>query len=184
MNLNEFNHLRQILPNDKFMLCYSGYVSESVLDAIGVTLRDRLSSHVSDEQKVRRVFSIFVELMQNLIRYGLEGPKDEVIPDEDKSGFGLVMIVEEANGLALISGNYIADEDVPSMRERISKVSNKNPEELRELYKEQMRKPPEPQSKGASLGLIEIARRSSEPLESSFVKADDHRHFFMLKAMV
>ena len=185
MNFNQFEQIRHLLPDDRFMLCYSGYVSEDLLDAIGLTLKVRLNEHVEDKKKVKQIFSIFVELMQNLIRYGLEGPKGVTIKDEDHSGFGLVMVVEETDGfISLISGNYIKSEAVPAMQARLSKVQGKSDEELRALLKDQIRKPTEETSKGASLGLTEIARRSAKPIETSFVQSDDMHHFFMMKAFV
>jgi len=59
-----------------------------------------------------------------------------------------------------------------------------SPDELRELMRDQMRKPPELKSKGASLGLIEIARRSTRPIEAAFVTAAGSQYFFSIKAYV
>lgn len=57
------------------MLSYSGYVSEDILLAVGDTLRERLEGQARDGTQIRSVFSIFVEIMQNIIRYGREGPQ-------------------------------------------------------------------------------------------------------------
>ena len=48
-----------------------------------------------------------------------------------------------------------------------------NKEELRALYKEQLRAEPEEGSKGAGLGFMEIARRASKPIEFDFTDVDD-----------
>lgn len=185
MDFQRFDQFRALLPSDRFMLSYSGYVSEALLDAIGLTLKVRLNEHVEDKKKVKQIFSIFVELMQNLIRYGLEGPKGVHIRDDEHSGFGLVMVVEEDDGcISLMSGNYISSDAVEPMKSRLNKVQGKSHEELRELLKEQMRKPTEETSKGASLGLTEIARRSVRPIETSFAPVGHDHYFFMMKAFV
>ncbi len=57
-------------------------------------------------------------------------------------------------------------------------------EELRALYKEQLRGDPEEGSKGAGLGFMEIARRASKPIEFDFIDFDDKHAFFTLKASV
>jgi len=185
MDIAKFSQLREILPEDRFMLCYSGYVSESVLEAVGGTLKERLDLHVTEKKKIKVVFSIFVELMQNLIRYGAAGPKGAQIPNEEHAGFGMLMIIEEAdNSICLLSGNYVSSEQKLAMESRLEKLLGKSQDELRVLMKDQMRKAPEVQSKGASLGLIEIARRSTKPIEAAFVPAANSQHFFSIKAYV
>ena len=59
-----------------------------------------------------------------------------------------------------------------------------NKEQLRALYKEQLRADPEEGSKGAGLGLMEIARRASKPIEFDFADVDDEHAFFTLKISV
>jgi hypothetical protein len=185
MDLVKFAQLREILPEDRFMLCYSGYVSESVLEAMGGTLKERLDLHISEKRKVKEVFSIFVELMQNLIRYGAAGPKGVRIPNEERAGFGMLMIIEDDDGaISLLSGNYVSSDEKVAMESRLERLLGRSHSELREIMKEQMRKPPELKSKGASLGMIEIARRSSRPIEAAFVPAQNSQHFFSIKAYV
>ena len=43
---------------------------------------------------------------------------------------------------------------------------------------------PEMDSKGASIGLLEIARRSSSPIEFDFMSIDEQKTFFCLKAYI
>jgi len=185
MELAKFAQLREILPEDRFMLCYSGYVSESVLEAVGGTLKERLNLHISEKKKIKEVFSIFVELMQNLIRYGAAGPKGIQIPDGERTGFGMLMIIEDDDGsISLLSGNYVTSDEKTAMESRLERLLGRSHDELRDLLKEQMRKPPELKSKGASLGLIEIARRSTRPIEATFEPAQNSQHFFSIKAYV
>jgi hypothetical protein len=57
-------------------------------------------------------------------------------------------------------------------------------DELKALYKEQLRAEPEQGSKGAGLGFMEIARRASKPLEFDFTNIDSDHAFFALKATI
>ena len=52
------------------------------------------------------------------------------------------------------------------------------------MHKEQLRAMPEEGSKGAGLGIMEIARRASKPIEFDFTDVDDCYAFFTLKASV
>ena len=68
---------------------------------------------------------------------------------------------------------------------KLDQIRNMDKEELRALHKERLRLGPEEGSKGAGLGLMEIARRASKPIEFEFIEVDDGEHvFFALKASV
>jgi hypothetical protein len=56
---------------------------------------------------------------------------------------------------------------------------------LKAAYKEQLRKPRDADaSSGAGLGLIDIARKASEPLSASLTSHSDGRAFFSLRAVI
>ena len=74
MEFDRFHQFGSLLLHDDFVLSYSGYVTEDILEAVGATLRQRLAGHIDNPKQIRNVFSIFVELMQNVIRYGTGGP--------------------------------------------------------------------------------------------------------------
>ncbi|GIR33003.1 MAG: hypothetical protein CM15mP45_22990 [Deltaproteobacteria bacterium] len=73
------------------MFCYSGYVTERILIAIGETIKKKLAIEETELGKTKKVFSIFVEGVQNVIRYSAEslGPEDQ---DESEVRYGLVTI--------------------------------------------------------------------------------------------
>ena len=172
MDFVRFNQLTKLLLNDEFVLSYSGYVSEDILRAVGDTLRERLSSHVSDNSQIRNIFSIFVELMQNIIRYGDDGPQPIAQNSDEKPSFGIVLVSQSDNGLSVMAGNYVSPEEAALLTERITGLAQSTPEELRQMYRDKLREPVEETSKGASLGLIEIARRASLPLTCETISDD------------
>ena len=82
------------------------------------------------------------------------------------------------------AGNVEVQKDVERLRTRLTKIRDMNKEELRALHKEQLRAAPEEGSKGAGLGIMEIARRASKPIEFDFTDVDGDYAFFTLKASV
>lgn len=183
MEFDRFFKFSQLLLRDEFVLSYSGYVSEDILLAVGDTLRERLEDHARDGTQIRNVFSIFVELMQNIIRYGVEGPQPGP-SDGEKPSFGIVMVAENESGMDIIAGNFVASNEARQLVERVEMLQSKSSDELRQMYRERLRETPDEQSKGASLGLIEIARRSTLPLSCEIMPAADGLNFFMIKATV
>ena len=183
MEFDRFFKFSQLLLRDEFVLSYSGYVSEDILLAVGDTLRERLEDHARDGAQIRNVFSIFVELMQNIIRYGVEGPQPG--PDDgEKPSFGIVMVSENDGRMDVIAGNYVTGDEATALVDRVRLLQEQSPEELRRMYRERLKLSPDERSKGASLGLIEIARRSTLPIDCQVTPAQDGLSFFMIKATV
>ena len=184
MDFGRFNQLSHLLLNDKFVLSYSGYVSEDILRAVGDTLRERLASHVNDSSQIRNIFSIFVELMQNIIRYGDDGPQPALSETLEKPSFGIVLVSQSDEQLSVMAGNFVTAEEADALAERINTLANSSADELRQMYRDKLRQPVEQESKGASLGLIEIARRASVPLTFETITDANGHHLFMIKATV
>ncbi|MGC6518225.1 MAG: SiaB family protein kinase [Candidatus Puniceispirillaceae bacterium] len=184
MDFQRFNQLSHLLLNDEFVLSYSGYVSEEILRAVGDTLRERLSNHISDHNQIRNIFSIFVELMQNIIRYGDDGPQPAQSDALEKPAFGIVMISQTGDNLSVMAGNFVTDNEAQILQDRINDLATCSADELRQMYRNKLREPVEETSKGASLGLIEIARRSSLPLSCEVMKDKGDYNLFMIKATV
>lgn len=184
MDFARFNQLSHLLLNDEFVLSYSGYVSEDILKAVGDTLRERLTSHVDNSNQIRNIFSIFVELMQNIIRYGDDGPQPVMKDSMQKPSFGIVLVSQSKGHLSVMAGNYVTDAEADMLMGRINALATSSDEELRQMYRDKLREPVEATSKGASLGLIEIARRASLPLTCEAIKDSSGHNLFMIKATV
>ena len=181
MDFDRFNQMKSLVMDQEFFMSYSGFVSEDILEAVGQTLRDRLQDMDSSPKQIRQVFSIFVELMQNVIRYGDDGPQ-QTQKNGDKPSYGMLTVSKNEGRLVVMSGNYIANEHAARICSRIDELKAKTQDELRQIYKEKLRQPTEDTSKGASLGLIEIARRSSTPPDYVMTDGPDGTSFFIIKA--
>src|SRR3972149_1829470 len=54
------------------ILAYCGYVTEPVLSGVGEALKKKHTIDDADTKTLRSVFAVFVEQMQNIIRYSAE----------------------------------------------------------------------------------------------------------------
>ena len=70
------------------------------------------------------------------------------------------------------------------MQSRLELIRSLDKEGIKAYYKEKMKEPMAEDSKGASLGLAEIARRSSLPIEFEFMEVEEQKDFFCLKAYI
>ena len=183
MDHSLFYKLRNVLKDQKIVFCYSGYMTEKILTAIGETIKKKLEIEDADLTTTKRVFSIFVEQVQNVIRYSAEKIPEE-IENEEELRYGLIAIGNNLEGIFVHCGNLILNEDVEKMKNRVSELTGKDKDELKKLYKQKMHEGPEEESKGASLGLVEMARRAGKPMEFSFERISEEHTFFCVRATV
>ena len=138
MDSIKFYGLQKTLKENDIMFCYSGYVTQKILVAIGETIKKKLEAEETELGKTKKVFSIFVEGVQNVIRYSADsiGDSNEL---ENEVRYGIITIGHHPNGITVQCGNLIFNKDVERMRERIQVVEGKDKDELKKLYKKQMK---------------------------------------------
>jgi hypothetical protein len=178
--------LRATLQRQGIIFAFSGYMTETVLSGVGEAIKQKLTIDDADTKTLRSVFAVFVEQMQNIIRYSAELAAQSSAADSPflEIRYGIVTIGQEGSEYVVQAGNLVAQKDVERLRTRLTKIRDMNKEELRALHKEQLRAAPEEGSKGAGLGIMEIARRASKPIEFDFTDVDGDYAFFTLKASV
>jgi uncharacterized protein DUF6272 len=171
------------------MFAYCGYVTEPVLAGVGEALKQKLAIDDLDTRTARSVFAVFVEQMQNIIRYSAdrEGPR----PDSKGEGatprelrFGIMTIGRQAGSFVVRAGNLLEKADIEQLRTKLEQIRNADRDRLKVMYKENLKSEPEDGSRGAGVGFIEIARRASKPIEFDFADFDDRFAFFALEAEI
>lgn len=186
MNATELHALRNMLDSHGVIFTYSGYVTEKVLSSVGDAIKQRMIMESADRKTARNVFSVFVEQMQNIIRYSAE--KSEPAPDDDATkmlSYGILAVGENSEEEYFVhAGNLVKKADVDRLQEKLGSLQKMSREELKAAYKEQLKAGPDEHSIGAGLGFIEIARRASTPIDFEFTNVDDKFAFFALRAFI
>ena len=180
--------LRTTLREAGIILSYCGYVTEPVLSGVGEALKQKLAIEDMDAKTARSVFAVFVEQMQNIIRYSAEKepptPSDGTPPPLHEIRYGILTIGRSARGFVVKAGNLVERDDVPPLRAKLEHIRTADRATLKQLYKETLKAEPSVSSKGAGVGFIEIARRASQPIAFDFVTIDERFDFFALEAEI
>ncbi len=183
MLAQEYYDFKRSLDNKGIMVSFCGFVSEGILFSLGEALRQKMSIDETDSNTAKKVFSVFVEQAQNIIRYSADRID---VSDERKIelGSGTITVGQEDGKFFVVCSNTVEKNDVPLLKNRLEHIKSLDKDGLKAYYKEKLKEEPEEQSKGASIGLIEIARRASEPIEFDFADIDDKSSFFCLKVYI
>lgn len=184
MIASDLLELRNSLARSRVLLAYSGYMTEQVRLAVGETLKQKLAMDDASTKTVRSVFAVFVEQMQNIIRYSAERLPEDSDKEKHELSYGILTIGRDGDDYVLMSGNLVLVEDAARVLERLTKIQSMDHDQLKRFYKEKLKEGPDKFSKGAGIGFIEIARRASRPIEFDITKVDEKYSFFALKANI
>ncbi|EME71251.1 hypothetical protein H261_04258 [Paramagnetospirillum caucaseum] len=184
MLAKHYRSFKHDLDQRGIIFSFSGYLSEEILYSLGNALRQKMTLEDANVTTVKKVFSVFVEQAQNIIRYSAEKLSGDKGPASIELSSGMVTIGTENDRFFIVCANVVLASDEPRLRERLERLRSMDRDAIKAYYKEQLREAPEEQSKGATIGLIEIARRASEPIEFDFDPIDEQKFFFCMKVCI
>lgn len=166
-------------------LSFSGPMSQDLMVEMGRILKTKMKLEGASTTTILKVFSILIELNQNIIHYSAERMTlSNQLETSEKTGCGLMAVGKERETYFLISGNVIEANKADALKSRLSALKEMNSEELKATYREMRKSKPGEDSKGAGLGFIEVARKASQPLEFNFEPIDTKLSFFSLKTTI
>jgi hypothetical protein len=178
-----YRSFKQVLDEEGIVFSFSGYMSEGILYSLGEALRQKMALEETNLTTIKKVFSVFVEQAQNIIRYSAE----KVVGadgDNVELSSGIVTIGTQKGKFFIVCANVVLQEDTDRLRQRLEHLQRMDKEAIKAYYKEQLREAPDTDSRGATIGLIEIARRASEPIEFDFDPIDERTAFFCMKVCI
>ena len=183
MLAQEYYDFKSGLNQKGIIFSFTGYVSENILFALGEAIKQKMAIEEAGPNVTKKVFSVFVEQVQNIIRYSEERISGGAEPPTVLSS-GVITVGAEEGRFFVVCGNVVSTPQKNSLRERLEHLATLDKAALKAFYKEKLKEPPEEDSQGATIGLIEIARRSSEPVEFGFHDINPNQAFFCLKAYI
>jgi len=186
MGIENMCDLKNFAKERGIVFFYSGYFSQRVLLAVGDTIRHKMSADDVDSNTAKKIFTVFVEQVQNIIRYSAERiDETQEKHEESELSYGIVVIGKDSRGRYFVDcGNVVDKKDVERLKQNLEEIRKMDKDELKKAYKEKLREGPDEHSKGAGIGFLEIARKASEPIEFGFKDTDECHSFFYLKAYI
>ena len=180
--MDQLHEVRRALSSEGILMCFNGPFSHSIIEELGKAVRRYLESDEVRKGSLMDVFSVYVEATQNVANYAnREGRPEE---ERQRLNSGIIVIGRRDEHYVIQSGNPLQPEDAGPLRDRLDRIIALDKAGLKALYKERMRQPLEAGSQGAGLGLIEMARKASEPLSYAIVPGEGGLPFFSLKVIV
>ncbi len=169
--------IRDIFNRQNIMLCFNGPITAPLIEEIGKALRNHMEGLQESPSSVTDVFSVYIEMAQNIRRYsqahGFENEPATIIISRDDPGNYVVS-----------ASNSVKDADAKALLERVQQLDHMDKDALKVAFKTQLRQPRSALSGSAGLGLIDMARKAAGPLWYAIEPLGEGRSLFSLRVIL
>jgi len=167
------------LVKNGISLVYLGEFNHDITKMF-TSMSEREMERKKEERSVqRKVYHVMVETLQNISRHS-----DEITGIENNIGNGLFLIGQKDNTYFIITSNKISNKKKEVIHANLNEVNSLTRDELNQLFKKTIKEGTISEKGGAGLGLIDIARKTSNPLEFQFLPMDEEYSLFVLKVEI
>lgn len=181
MNLNIPEYIKA-LEQHHISVMYCGPIWPGGIDGMAEMLQRRLEIDALPLSAAQSVFSVFVEQMNNMLQYSTEKECFKQPDGEEVDASKGIFILGVKDKMYFVyTRNLVKSSSVKILEKRIDHLNSLDKKELRKYYKERMNAENDnPESKGAGLGLIEVARRASSKIAYEFEPCGKGMQYFTM----
>lgn len=156
--------------SEEVLVHFVGDLNVGYTNAISSKLEQLVEGKVSDKQARKRFYTVYIEAIQNI---RLHGSRDE----KDRVPAGVTVFVTPSKICALFVN--IIDKSVgENLINRYELINNKDRNELKAMYLDQMMNGEMSVKGGAGLGIITIILRSQNKSKVNLVPLSDQNEIF------
>jgi len=182
--MDAFNLYNQ-MEQDNVILAFKGAITSDLLSSV-LQIMEAKMEDLNDAPRTRKkVFNVLVECLQNLYHHIDDFKVDEKSIEEvskKKSAIFSVSRTEECYNI--VTGNFILNDQIIKLQERIDYINSLSRDELKKYYKEILNNGEISGKGGGGLGFIDIAKKSGEKLVYTIRELDKKYSFFTLTVRI
>ena len=165
-------------------LVYMGEFNQEITKTFTKLAESSMERNEEDRSVKRKVYHVMVETLQNLNKHSDEMTEGKDQGEFDLIGNGMFMIGKKAGTHYIITANKISEDKAMDLQLAVDQVNYSSKDELKEMYKKQIKGGEISERGGAGLGLIDIARKTGEKIEYQFLPHTDDKMLFIMKVEI
>jgi hypothetical protein len=171
--------LKETVNSHGILISFAGPFSHGIIEELGQAVTRYLEAQALAKASLMDVFSVFIEQTQNVRNYAAkrEAEGNRALDFNN----GIVTIGRKGAHHVVCSGNFLKRCDVEPLTARLEQLRNLDRKELKILFKQQLHRERQV-DQGGGLGLIDMSRKSAQPLEYEVRTLDPDYCFFSLRA--
>lgn len=163
------------MSNQDILLAYRDVITEDTVQQL-LDISELKMTMNGEEKKLRkRVFNVLVECLQNVVNHSYQG---------ESNNASIVLISRTPGAIIVHTGNMVDNVDVSKFEERVGRVNELKATSVREAYNEQLTDAQFSVKGGAGLGLLDMYRRSGNPIDYAIKKIDEGKSFLSISVRI
>lgn len=169
----------QNISDQHVILSYKGAINLDLLNILLDMTEQRLAKNETKLSTRKRVFHILVEVLQNIYHYS--GKYD--FPNEEY--FSIIFLIRKIeNGYTIYAGNYIHNDEIVLVENRLDRANQLDEGELKAQYRLQLDQGLWSARGGAGLGFLDIIKKSGHAIDYQFIPVSEAFSFFSMEISV
>ena len=172
------SELERLMAENNIYLLWSGHISPDVGKEVLSFTETKLAEEDIESNLRKRVFSILVEILENVAKYS---PGRE---PEEQFGMPVAMIKMVNKIYSLTTGNLILNTKVENLKEKLDTINKYDKVGLKELFRKSLSGQTISSDSTGNMGLIDMARKSGSKLVYQFEKINDEYSYYTLSVKV
>jgi hypothetical protein len=170
--------LERLMAENNIYLLWSGHITPDVGKEVLSFTETKLTEDDVESNQKRRVFSILVEIIENVAKYS---PGRD---PEEKFGMPIAMIRFGDRAYTITTGNLVKNEKVDQLKDTLDKINSYNKAGLKELFRKSLSEQNDSTDGTGNMGFIDMARKSGSKLVYEFEKLNDSYSYYILSVKV
>lgn len=170
------------MNSGEVILAYKGSISSELITNVLEVIDAKLEDLIIRKSIKKKLYNVLVESLQNLYHHIDELP--DATNGKFDVHFGIFVITKEGERYKVSTGNFIRNDKIKPLQDRLERVRSMSKEELKNLYKQILNNQDFTKKGGVGLGLIDMAKRTDGQLDYQFREYNEDYSFFNLDIYV
>ncbi len=167
-----------LMYRDDIIMYYKGPFDESIISKMIAHVRSKFG----ESKTGHKLFSIFMELAQNISFYSAE---KNILYDSPATGVGMMIIQEQEASYTLATSNMVDASKVDALVDRLEEIQSLDADGLRDLKKRlRTQSIEEGKTRGGNIGLVQAALKADYPLSFEANKISEEESLLTIFATV
>lgn len=177
--LDTINKFKNLSDSEELLLAYQGNITDSLTNNLLALAENKLAMVEYNSRVKKKVFNILVEVLQNIYHN-----QDEIKDSSESFQDIMVMVVKNSTSYEVISGNFIKQNNIEHLKKRIEEINQLSNDELRAKYRSKLDEGVFTETGRAGLGIMDMVRKSGQPLQFGFKSINDEYAYFSLQVNI
>jgi hypothetical protein len=168
------------MSKSAILVDFEGAITLGTIEMLLNRLRSTSAFQAMEKPTRKRLYSIFVESIDNIFKYGAR------MPGEHRNSFRApkISVFTKKGRIHVKSGNLVLKDEIEDLKFKLDRVNQLDNEALKTLYEEVINKETGIYDSGAGLGLITMAMRTDTDIRYTFTPVDEDYSFFEMEITV